>query len=198
MHPKLETLIQSEVKKLLDARIIFKVRHSEWVSNMVPVRKKSGEIRLCVDFRNLNRTSDKDNYPIPPMEQILQMVSSSELFSLLDGFSGYNQVLVAEENRLKMTFRTRWGTFAYRRMPFGLINTRANFQRAMDIAFHGLIGCSVVAYLDDITIFSKKKEEHAFHLKKIFECCRKYGISLNPNKCVFAVIEGKLLGPRGF
>ena len=71
MHPKLEPLIQSEVKKLLDARIIFKVRHSEWVSNLVPVRKKSGEIRLCVDFRNLNRASDKDNYPVPPMEQLL-------------------------------------------------------------------------------------------------------------------------------
>ena len=80
MHPKLEPLIQNEVKKLLDAKIIFKVRHSEWVSNMVPVRKKYGEIRLCVDFRNLNRALDKDNYPVPPMEQILQIVSISKLF----------------------------------------------------------------------------------------------------------------------
>ena len=90
MHPKMEPLIQSEVKKLLDAKIIFKVRHLEWVSNLVPIWKKSGEIRLCVDFRNLNRASDKDNYLVPPMEQILQMVSGSELFSLLDGFSSYN------------------------------------------------------------------------------------------------------------
>ena len=97
-----------------------------------------------MDFKNLNHASDKDNYPIPPMEQILQMVSGSELFSLLDGFSGNIQVLVAEEDRLKTTFRTRWETFSYRRMPFGLINARATFQRAMDIAFHGLIGCSVV------------------------------------------------------
>ena len=87
----MEPLIQSEVKKLLDARIIFKVRHSEWVSNLVPVRKKFGEIRLCVDFRNLNRASDKDNYAVPPMEQLLQMVSGSKLFLLLDGFSGYNK-----------------------------------------------------------------------------------------------------------
>ena len=99
------------------------------------------------------------------MENILQMVLGSELFSLLDGFSGYNQVLVAEEDRLKTTFRTKWGNFAYSRMSFGLINARANFQRAMDIAFHGLICCSVVVYLDDVTIFSKKREEHAFHLK---------------------------------
>ena len=68
MHPKMEPLIQSEVKKLLDAKIIFKVRHSEWVVNLVPVRKNSGKIRLCVDFRNLNRASHKDNYPVPPME----------------------------------------------------------------------------------------------------------------------------------
>ena len=127
MHPKLEPLIQNEVKKLLDARIIFKVRHLEWVSNLVSVRKKSGEIRLCVDFRNLNRASDKDNYPVPPMEQISQIVLGSELFSILDGFSGYNQVLVAQEYRLKMMFRTRWGTFTYRRMPFGLINARETF-----------------------------------------------------------------------
>ena len=80
-----------------------------------------------MDFKNLNLASDKDNYPVPPMEQILQMVSGSKLFSLLDGFSGYNQVLVAEEDRLKTTFRTKWGTFAYMRMPFGLINAGATF-----------------------------------------------------------------------
>ena len=122
------------------------------------------------------------------------MVSDSELFSLLDGLSGYNQVLAAKEYRLKTTFRTRWGTFAYRRMRFGLINAGDTFQRAMDIDFRSLIGCSVMVYPDYITIFSKKREEHAFHLNQIFEHCRKYGISLNPKKCVFAVIEGKLLG----
>ena len=124
-----------------------------------------------MDFRSLNRASNKDNYPVKPMEQILQMVSGLELFSLLDGFSGYNQVLVAEEDKLKTTFRTKWGTFAYKRMPFGLINAGASFQRAMDINFCGLIGRIVVVYLDDAMIFSKKREEHTFHLKQIFERC---------------------------
>ena len=78
------------------------------------------------------------------MERILQMVSGSELFSLLDGFSGYNQELVAEQDRLKTTFHTKWGTFAYRRMPFGLINVGATFQRDMEITFQGLIGHCVV------------------------------------------------------
>ena len=86
------------------------------------------------------------------------MLSGSKLFSLLNGFSGYNQVLVAKEDRLKTTFRTKWGAFAYRRIPFGLINVGDTFQRAMDIDFRGLIGHSVVLYLDDVMIFSKKRE----------------------------------------
>jgi hypothetical protein len=93
-----------ELKKKLDAKIIFQVRHSAWIANLVPVRKKSGEICLCVDFRNLNRASEKDNYPVSPMEQLLQTMSVLDIFSLLDGFLGYNQVLVSEEDHLKTTF----------------------------------------------------------------------------------------------
>jgi hypothetical protein len=194
MHPKLEPTVKKELNKLLTAKIIFPVRHTQWVSNLVPVRKKSGEIRLCVDFRNLNRVSDKDNYHVPPMEQILQQVSGSERLSLLDGFSGYNQVLMSPSDQLKTTFRTPWGTYAYRKMPFGLINVGATFQRAMDIAFHGLINQSVVVYLDDVTVFSKNKKDHLSHLRVVLERCRKFGISLNPKKSVFAVEQGKLLG----
>jgi hypothetical protein len=93
-----------ELKKLLDAKIIFQVRHSTWVANLVLVRKKSGEIHLCVDFRNLNRALEKYNYPISPMEQLLQNFSGSKIFSLLDGFSGYNQLLFLKEDHLKTTF----------------------------------------------------------------------------------------------
>jgi ribonuclease HI len=194
MHPKLEPTVQKELNKLLGAKIIFPVRHTQWVSNLVPVRKKNGEIRLCVDFRNLNKASDKDNYPVPPMEQILQQVSGSERLSLLDGFSGYNQVLMSPSDQLKTTFRTPWGTYAYRKMPFGLINAGATFQRAMDIAFRGLINHSVVVYLDDVTVYSKNKDDHLAHLRAVLLRCRKYDISLNPKKSIFAVEQGKLLG----
>jgi hypothetical protein len=91
------------------------------------------------------------------------------MFSLLDGFSGYNQDLLAEPDRLKTTFRTEWRTYTYRGMPFGLVNTCTTFQRDMDIAFKGLISKSVVVYLDDITIYLKKREDHPRHLKQIFE-----------------------------
>jgi ribonuclease HI len=127
MHPKLELTVKKELKKLLNAKIIFPVRYTQWVYNLVPVRKKSSEIRLCVDFQNLNRASDKDNYLVPPMEQILQQVSNFERLSLLYGFSGYNQVLMSPPDQLKTTFRTPWGTYAYRKIPFGIINAGATF-----------------------------------------------------------------------
>ena len=87
-HPDLEPQMKKELEKPLVVKIIFPVRHTEWVANLVHVQKKNGDIWLCVDFRNLNRASRKDNYPVPPMEQILQKVARSEMFSLLDGFSG--------------------------------------------------------------------------------------------------------------
>jgi hypothetical protein len=121
-------------------------------------------------------------------------VSRSETLSLLDVLSGYNQVLVVHEDQLKTTFRTKWETYAYRKIPFRLINIGAIFQRAMDVAFRGLLGESVVVYLDDLTIFSKNSEDHMSHLKKVFNRCRRYGISLNPKKSIFTINEGKLMG----
>jgi hypothetical protein len=120
------------------------------------------------------------------MEQILQLVSSSEMFPLWDEFFGYNQVLVVELDRLKTTFKTKWGTFACRTVPFGLINVGNTFHRVMDIAFKGLIGHSMVMYLDHVIFYSKQRVSHPKHLKHIFERCRKYGISLNPKKSIFA------------
>ena len=135
MHPSLEPLVKKELNKMLDAKIIFPVKHTRWVANRMPIRKKYGYIRLCIDFRNLKKAPQKDNYPVPYMEHILQCVSGSEMLSLLDGFSGYNPVFVSHRDQLKTTFNTKWGNYAYRKMPFGLINVSATFQRAMDIAF---------------------------------------------------------------
>ena len=104
MHPSLDPLVKKELNKFLGAKIIFPVRHTTWVAYLVPVKKKSGEMRISIDSWNINRASLKDNYIVPSMEQILLSVSRSSLLSLLDGFSGYNQVLVAKEDQLKMTF----------------------------------------------------------------------------------------------
>jgi ribonuclease HI len=194
INPTLFPVMEREVKKLLDAQIIVPLRYSSWVANLVPVRKKSGEIRLCVDFRNLNMSSKKDNYPLPNMEHILQRVTGASRISMIDGFSGYNQISVMPEDREKTTFTTPWGTFMYAKMPFGLMNVGATFQRAMDIAFIGEKDKFVVIYLDDITIFSKTDIEHHSHLEKVFLKCCRFGLSLNPKKSLFAMQEGKLLG----
>ena len=156
----------------------------------MPVRKKNGDIRLCIDFRNLNKASQKDNYLVPSMEHILQCVSRFEMLSLLDGFSGYNQVLVSNGDQLKTTFNTKWGTYAYCKMPFGLINASATFQRDMDIAFWGLINRSVVAYMDDIIVYLYHKRDHVYHLKQIFERCWRYEILLNPKKSILQLQKG--------
>ena len=176
INPKLLPVIEKEIKKLFDAKIIVTLRFSKWVANLVPVRKKNGEIRLCIDFRNLNKVSMKDNYPLPKMDHILQQVVGAERISMLDGFSGYNQIKVLPEDQEKTAFTTPWGTFMYAKMPFGLMNAGATFQRAIDIAFVGEIGNFVVIYMDDITVYSKSDREHLHHLEKVFMKCRKYGI----------------------
>jgi hypothetical protein len=167
----LSPIMEKEVKKLLDAQIIIHLRFSEWVANLVPMRKKNGKIRLCVDFINLNRISKKDNYPLPKMEHILQRVTSFSRMSMVDGFSRNNQISVFPEDREKTTFTNPWGTFIYAKIPFGLMNAGTTFQRAMDIAFIGEKEKFVVIYLDDITIFSRSDKEHCHHLRKVFLKC---------------------------
>ena len=90
INPLLMPLIEKEIKKLFDAKIILPIRFSKWLANLVPVRKQSGEIRICIDFRNLKKASLKDNYPLPKMDQILQNIIGSQRMSMLYGFSGYN------------------------------------------------------------------------------------------------------------
>lgn len=125
MSPSLEPLVKKELNKFLTAKIIFPFWHTTWVANLVLVRKKYIEIRICMDFQILNWASLKYNYLVRSMEQILQSVSGYALLSLLDGFSRYNQVLVVKEDRLKTSFQTKWGTYAHNKIPFWLINGEA-------------------------------------------------------------------------
>ena len=106
INPTLFPVIEKEVKKLLDAKIIVPLRYSSWVANLVLVRKKNGEIRLCVDFRNLNKSSLKDNYTLPKIEQILQKVVGAQRISMVDGFLGYNQISMHPDDKEKTSFTT--------------------------------------------------------------------------------------------
>lgn len=134
--PKLAPLVKEELQKMVDSGIITPIRHSSWISNPVITHKKTGNIRMCIDFRDLNRGCLKYNYPLRNMENLLQRITRSQMISFLDGFSEYNQVIVKEEDHLKTAFTTPWGTYIDVRMPFGLLNAGSTFQRAM-IFFQG-------------------------------------------------------------
>ena len=138
-----------EVEKLLKAGLIYPIALTEWVSNPVPVDKKQGTIHVCTEFRDLNKSCPKDNYPTPFIDQIIDACVGSEVFSFMDGFSRYNQIQIKPEDQHKTFFICPWGTFTYKKIPFGLKNVRATFQRAMNFAFHD-IKAIVEPYLDDL------------------------------------------------
>ena len=157
------------------------------------VTKKHGTIHVCVDYRDLNKACPKDNYPTPFINQIIDDCARCEVFSFMDGFFGYNQIEILPQDQHKMTFICPWGTFAYKKLPFGLKNAGATFQQATSYAFHD-IKTIVQPYLDDIPAKSRRHQDHLDHLRQIFVRCRHYNIRLNPHKCIFGVESGQLLG----
>ncbi|XP_052305631.1 uncharacterized protein LOC112325327 [Populus trichocarpa] len=193
-HPDVWIKVKAELEKQWDAGFLEVVRYPQWVSNVVVVPKKEGKIRVCVDFRNLNRASPKDDFPLPHIDVLVDNAARSSTYSFMDGFSGYNQIKMAPEDKAKTTFVTPWGTFCYKVMPFGLKNAGATYQRAMVTLFHDMMHKEIEVYVDDMIAKSKRGEDHVEVLRKLFERLRKYELRLNPAKCSFGVKSGKLLG----
>jgi hypothetical protein len=181
------------VEKLLNDGFIYSIPFIEWVSNCVHVNKKQGTIRVCMDFRDLNKACPKENFPTPFIDLILDECAGSKVFSFMDGFSGYNQIQIKLEDQHKTTFIFPWGTFTYRKMPFDLKNDGATFLRAMTFVFHDLKHI-VEAYLDALAAHSCKRVDHSIHLRLVFEICYYYRIHLNPHKCIFCVMRSHILG----
>ena len=128
-------------------------------------------IRVCTRFHDLNKSCPKDNYPTPFIDQIIDACAGSEVFSFMDGFSRYNQIQIKLEDQHKTTFICPWGTFAYKKIPFGLKYAGDAFQWAMNFSFHD-IKSIVEPYLDDLPTHSCKRINHPDHLHLIFERCR--------------------------
>ncbi|XP_052728311.1 uncharacterized protein LOC108320289 [Vigna angularis] len=194
MKPEMSLKIKEEVQKQFDAGFLTVAKYPQWVANIVPVPKKDGKVRMCVDYRDLNRSSPKDNFPLPHIDTLVDNTAKYSLFSFMDGFSGYNQIKMAPEDMEKTTFITLWGTFCYKVMSFGLKNAGATYQRAMVTLFHDMMHREIEVYVDDMIAKSESEEEHVLNLKKLFERLRKYKLRLNPAKCTFGVKSGKLLG----
>ena len=142
------------------------------------MKKKNGQIRCCVDFKNLNRVYPKDEFPLLNMDLLIDSVARSVMFSFMDEFSGYNQIKMAPKEAEKTAFRTPMGNFYYTVMPFGLKNAGATYQRAMTTIFHDMMHQELEDYVDDIVVKSKKREEHFYVLKKVFERCRTFKLRI--------------------
>ncbi|XP_063040269.1 uncharacterized protein LOC134435312 [Engraulis encrasicolus] len=156
---------------------------SEWASPVVLVRKKDGGVRWCVDYRSLNSLTIKDAYPLPKIEECLDVLGGASLFSTLDLQSGYWQIAVDGRDRDKTAFITKWGLYEYTRMPFGLCNAPSTFQRAMELVLRGLQWDKLLIYLDDVIILGRSVEESLDRLEQVFERLHKYGLKLKPSKC---------------
>jgi len=153
VNPWKAATIKAKVEKLLEAGFIYPIPLTEWVSNLASIDKKQGTIRVCIDFRDLNKACTKENYPMPFIDQIVDECAGNEIFLFMARFSGYNQITIHLEDQHKTTFICPWGTFAYKKMPFGLKNVGATFQWAMSYVFHD-IKHVIKAYLDDLTAHS--------------------------------------------
>ena len=149
-----------------------------------------------VDFRDLNAATPKDMYVMPMADMLVDSTTNNKLLSFMDGFSWYNQILIAIDDISKTTFRClgSLGMFEWLVMPFGLKNAGATYQRAMNVIFHDMLGQHMEIYIDDIVVKSKKVTEHVNHLRKSFERMRLHQLKLNPLKCAFGVQVENFLG----
>nr|CAE02216.2 OSJNBb0002N06.6 [Oryza sativa Japonica Group]CAH66592.1 OSIGBa0092G14.3 [Oryza sativa] len=186
--------VKAEVQKLLRAGVIQEIDHPEWLANPVLVRKSNGKWRMCVDFTDLNKACPKDDFPLPQIDQLVDSTAGCELMSFLDAYSSYHQIHMNLLDIPKTFFITPFGTFCHLRMPFGLRNAGATFARLVYKVLGKQLGRNVEAYVDDIVVKSRKAFNQAIDLQETFDSLRTAGIRLNPEKCVFGVRAGKLLG----
>ncbi|GKV21983.1 hypothetical protein SLEP1_g31893 [Rubroshorea leprosula] len=196
MSAEVTLKVKEEIERLVKAGFIWTCRYADWLSNVVPVLKKNGKLKVCVDFQNLNLATPKDEYPMPIADLLVDGVACHKILSFMDGHSGYNQIFIADADVPKTAFQCPGavGTFEWVVMPFGLKNAGATYQRAMNAIFHDMIGKFMEIYIDDVVVKSHGEADHLVHLRKAFERMRQHGLKMNPLKCAFEVSTGNFLG----
>nr|KAG5690731.1 hypothetical protein BaRGS_022422 [Batillaria attramentaria] len=186
--------VRDHLQQLLDSGIIRR-SHSPWSSNVVLVRKKNNELRLCIDFRQLNARTIKDSYALPRIEEMLDTLAGSKFFSVLDMKSGYHQIEINEEHKERTAFTIApLGFFEFNRMAMGLANAPATYQRLMEDCLDDLHLRICLVFLDDIIIFSDTFEEHLERIEQVLSRLRDCGLKLSPKKCAFAQERVKYVG----
>nr|GFA25275.1 reverse transcriptase domain-containing protein [Tanacetum cinerariifolium] len=214
VNPKIHNVIKKEVEKLLSAGLIYPISDSPWVSPVQCVPKKGGMTvikndenelvpdrlvtrwRVCIDYRKLNGATCKGHFPLPFMDQMLERLAGNEYYCFLDGFSGYFQIPIDLKDQEKTTFTCPYGTFAYKRMPFGLCNAPDTFQRCMMAIFHDMIEQTMEVFMDDFSFFRNSFSTCLTNLERMLKRCEDTKLALNWEKSYFMVKEGIVLGHK--
>nr|GEY72438.1 DNA-directed DNA polymerase [Tanacetum cinerariifolium] len=214
VNPKIHDVIKKEVEKLLDAGLIYPISDSPWVSPVHCVPKKGGMTvikndenelvptrlvtgwRVCIDYRKLNEATRKDHFPLLFMDQMLERLVGNEYYCFLDGFSGYFQIPIDPKDQAKATFTCPYGTFAYKRMSFGLCNAPGTFQRCMMAIFHDMIEQTMEVFMDDFLVFENSFSTCLANLEKMLKRCEDTKLALNWEKSHFMVKECIVLGHK--
>ncbi|KAL0846987.1 hypothetical protein Bca101_020233 [Brassica carinata] len=214
LNPNLKDVVKKEILKLLDAGVIYPISDSKWVSHVHVVPKKGGitvvkndkdELiptrtitghRMCIDYRKLNSASRKDHFPLPFINQMLERLANHPFYCFLDGYSGFFQIPIHPNDQEKTTFTCPYCTFAYRRMPFGLCNAPATFQRCMMSIFLDLIEDIVEVFMDDFSVYGSSFSACLSNLCRVLQRCEDTNLVLNWEKCHFMVKEGIVLGHK--
>ena len=189
---RLKEGVRSEVEELVELGIVVPST-SPWASPVVPVPKKDGTVRVCIDYRKLNEVTVADPYYMTTMDEIVERIGASKVMSKLDLAKGFYQVEVDPKSRKKTAFISPFGKFEFTRMPFGLRNAPAIFQRCMEVVLRECYSFSA-PYIDDIIVFSNSSEEHVEHLRLVLKALNKHGMTLKEKKCEFGKEKVEYLG----
>ncbi|XP_070009015.1 uncharacterized protein [Nicotiana sylvestris] len=214
LNPNMKEVVKKEVIKWLDAGIIFPISDSSLVSpvqcvpkkgSMTVVKNDNNEListrtvtgwRICMDYRKLNLATRKDHFPLPFIDQMLDRLVGRSHFCFMDGYSGYNQISIAPEDREKTSFTCPYGIYAFQRMPFGLCNAPATFQWCMMAIFTDMVEDIMEVFMDDFSVVGNSFDECLINLTRVLKRCSETNLVLNWEKCHFMVQEGIVLGHR--
>ena len=214
LNPTMKEVVRKEVLKWLDVGVIYPISDSSWVSLVQVVPKKGGATviqtennallpsrtvtgwRICIDYQKLNNATRKYHFPLLFLYQMLGRLVGHEYYYFLDGYSGYNQITISPEDQEKTTFMCSYGTFAFRRMPFGLCNASGTFQRCMMAIFSDMVERTIEVFMDDFSVLGKSFDNCLENLRHELIRCEETNLELNWEKCHFMVKEGIVLGHR--
>jgi len=191
-QPELAEL-KRQLENLLEKGFI-RPSKSPYAAPVLFAKKKDGTLRMCVDYRALNKITIKNKYPIPRIDEMLDQLYGANIFSRLDLKSGYHQIRIKDDDIEKTAFRTRYGSFEFVVLPFGLTNAPPTFMRLMNSIFHKHLDEFVIIYLDDILIYSKNESEHLHHIKLVLQLLRDNYLYVNKAKCEFGVDQLEFVG----